>query len=803
MPKNKDMYGVACKPIHKNQKQRDSQSYPSTKFPIRSGLANFLFFQIFICLAILTMPTNVRAALTGLTVDAGGDSIFRGGLDRLLITFTVDEDDDGDSYIVQVGTLTTGNDPQFISQGVIEQGTVSEDQTIISISWDGSINGTQLPDDTYTIKVVLEGDENGALTAQATLDASPPRLSSVVANTATGPVLTDGSFVKGSDEGSIDSIKVILVNDGGSPLEFGGIGLSGPKTNIVLVDSKGTTVVGSLTYKEADPENLSTNTELTYTLGNPLDTPSENGSYTIGITLTDKALNTLQIVRKFTFDNVAPNVTGVATSRGPLTQGAGVSQRLNFVEATLKDNLIGGVDLFSSTVRLIGPNEEDVLGRQTNVSASKIRWNLLSPFLGKDDTQDGLYTIKIEAVDKAGNKAAPVQLSFTYDNLAPKLDALRPGQNKDPFTPVGDTVYYNLPITEFVAVLDDRNAGIGVGLDSGQHVSRIVFGTPSEGGVKALAGKSFLDTDAEDKTILTYLLDKPIVSRDGSQDGRYILNVHATDTLGNTKTYNYRIIYDTQLPTLISTTPAANETVSELSQVEIKLNERTSGIDFIQSNFQLTREANGDPVSVPVNITSNGTDTITLTLTEPIALDGSDDGTYRIEVTPTDRAGNSGTSAVREFYLVSQKHEPEVRLTIPDTTTVNSLATVAVEITGYVGAGIDFDASTLTLRNAQGVLMPQEDLEPDEVNNLLTWTAKTPVARDGSADGTYTITATFVDFTGQSFAQEFPIVLDTQFPAIERVRVAAESQTPLAEDRTTDISGSVDQLTVAFDGGSP
>ena len=76
--------------------------------------------------------------------------------------------------------------------------------------------------------------------------------------------------------------------------------------------------------------------------------------------------------------------------------------------------------------------------------------------------------------------------------------------------------------------------------------------------------------------------------------------------------------------------PAANETVSELSQVEVKLNEKTSGIDFIESTFQLTH----DGVEVPVNITSNGTDTITLTLTELIALDGSDDGTYRIEDNP-------------------------------------------------------------------------------------------------------------------------------------------------------------------------
>ena len=70
--KNKDMYGVACKPIHKSRDRRDSGSYPPTQFPIRSGLANFLFFQIFVSLVILTMPTPLWADLISLTVNSTG-----------------------------------------------------------------------------------------------------------------------------------------------------------------------------------------------------------------------------------------------------------------------------------------------------------------------------------------------------------------------------------------------------------------------------------------------------------------------------------------------------------------------------------------------------------------------------------------------------------------------------------------------------------------------------------------------------------------------------------------------------------
>ena len=298
--------------------------------------------------------------------------------------------------------------------------------------------------------------------------------------------------------------------------------------------------------------------------------------------------------------------------------------------------------------------------------------------------------------------------------------------------------------------------------------------------------------DGRKLTQLTYILNQPIVSRDGTQDGHYLLNLQAADTAGNTKTYDYQIVYDTQRPTLVSTTPASNETVSALSQVEIKLDEKTSGIDFVQSDsFQLWKGGATDVLqdepsearAVPVNIASNGMDTVTLTLLKPVALDGSDDGTYTIKVTPTDRAGNTGDPAVREFYLVSQKHEPEIRLTLPETTIVNSVPTlVVVELMDYVGAGIDFDASTLSVRNSRGALVPAAKLEHDEASRQLRWSTLFTAPRDGSADDEYTITATFVDFTERRFTQEFSIVLDTQIPAlVSTVPAANETVSELSQ----------------------
>ena len=332
---------------------------------------------------------------------------------------------------------------------------------------------------------------------------------------------------------------------------------------------------------------------------------------------------------------------------------------------------------------------------------------------------------------------------------------------------------------------------VGAGIDFDASTVSV---TNSQG---VLISQEELEHD-EATNLLTWTAAVP-VARDGSADGEYIVTATFVDFTGRRITQEFLIVLDTQIPALVSTVPAANETVSELSQVQVTLNENTSGIDFLQSTFQLTR---GD-AEVPVNITSNGTDTVTLMLAKPIALDGSEDGTYVISVSPIDRAGNTGVAVVREFYLVSQKHEPEIRLAAPETTRVNNLMTVGVELIDYVGAGIDFDASTVVVTNSQGVPIPQEELEhtvggvsnPDS----LTWRAAAPVARDGSADGEYIVTATFVDFTGRRITQEFPIVLDTQAPTVESIQVTAGSQTPTVEGRTVYIAEPIIEVTVVFD----
>ena len=641
-----------------------------------------------------------------------------------------------------------------------------------TFNWGGAASRSNVfPDGQYVLELrVVDKGGNTArkTTIPVTIDTEPPVISQVFANADL--TLVNGVFINTP----IQSINVTVDAAGGAPLDF-----TADQTEFILKNQAGTTIDGGRSY---------TGSVLTLALGNHLDAASENGKYTASIAIVDRAGNAAERTLNFTFDNVAPNLTEINTPNGPVTPGGGVSKWMNYVEVTLEDNLQDGLSLSDSTIRLTGP-DGPVLGRQTQPAANKIRWILLSPLRPKDALMDGEYTIEVVAIDKARNDTGTLEIPFIYDNLPP-LVTLGSAENSA-FTLNQDTIYHAQPLLQIVATFDD--AGVGVDLDED---IRVIFGTTGTGGqINTLPGREFL---AKERNQLTYILETPLTSRDGSQDGRYALNVQATDTLGNTETYEYKFVYDTQLPALASTVPAANATVSELSQVEVALDEATSGIDFIQSNFRLTRNVDGNAVDVPVNITSNGTDAATLTLAKPIALDGSDDGTYTIEISPTDLAGNVGVTVRREFYLVSQS-QPEIRLAMPETTTVNNLTTVVAELSGYIGAGIDLNASTLTVRNAQSGLITSTELERDEVNNLLTWNIEAPLPRDGSADGEYTITATFVDFIGQRLTQQFQLFLDTQFPVIESVQVATESQLELSTDSTTTLAAGFSQIVVTFE----
>ena len=284
-------------------------------------------------------------------------------------------------------------------------------------------------------------------------------------------LLTNGSFINVP----LRAITVATEADEGSPIDFGA-----KRTEVVLKNARGVARNGSANYT----------TQLNFNLADPLDIRSENGRYTLTITLLDKAGNSLQSTIEFTFDNVAPTLTGVAGNSGAISPGAGVSQALNFVEAILADNFENGVNLSDSTIRLTGPAGE-ILGRQIFPAKDKIRWVFLSPLSPKNGLHDGGYTIEVVGTDRAGNQSSAIRVPFVYDNLAPEIVSLSPTQGGGSFNRIGDTIYHNQPLTQIVASFNDGSSGIGVDFEENTQIqfSAIGDGNTSE----VLPGRTFID----------------------------------------------------------------------------------------------------------------------------------------------------------------------------------------------------------------------------------------------------------------------------------------------------------------------
>ena len=125
------------------------------------------------------------------------------------------------------------------SLGVIDQGVVSANETVESL-WDGTVNNTQLPDGTYTIRVTV--DDGTFLEAEVTLDSSAPRVSGVLANGDANTPITDGSFISAV---RLESIVVTGADDGGAD-NAGGLDLANRRNTIFLRNAQQAVVRGTL-----------------------------------------------------------------------------------------------------------------------------------------------------------------------------------------------------------------------------------------------------------------------------------------------------------------------------------------------------------------------------------------------------------------------------------------------------------------------------------------------------------------------------------------------------------------------------
>jgi len=678
-------------------------------------------------------PPQLSATVSQRDLSPNGDAIreatqIRYGLSEDLTELELEFIDPSDQPALVLTRLTQGNH---------------------SFTWAGSDGlGTPLRDDAYALR--LRGSDKGGNVGAygigtIQIDTEPPTISEI---TPSRNVFQNAS---------VEQIEAIFDIGDGSLIDF-----RSNFTTIILRNANGAQVNGVLSHNE----NAS---RLTLTLDQPLDSSEENGVYTIDVSGGDKAGNIVRDNLKFTFDNVAPTITSIATDAGEFTSNASTTTKFTFIDVTLVDNIDTNVNFSGSTISLNTLEGVSVGGNQRQFGENGIRW---TPgfALATDGSDDGDYMITIESRDRAGNPATAT-VTFSYDTQAPELVSLTSETGAQLTPSVGAQAFLNSSLSVVTAALDDENGG---GVDFSKTTIEMVRLTRAGGVPVPVRGR--LTSDEDDNT-LELGLTQPLERRNGSQDGTYRIQVRLTDKAGNTQTEVFDIVYDTQVPTIVSTTPAENEIISSLSQVSILLEDSESGIDFSNTAVRLLRSGN----EVRVDDRHNGTDTVSLTLPEPLAIDGSEEDEYVIEITPVDRANNAGATVQRRFFVASRM--PEIRLNTPTETRINNLTTIDVQLFDYIGPELDFSESKSTVTvSRNGIIVEAKPLITDEENARLVWTIDGALSRDGSADGEYTINVQYTDLIGKTFGENFILTFDSQPPAItdpSRLRTA----NPLATER--------------------
>ncbi|MDX6367612.1 MAG: hypothetical protein QOK30_2688, partial [Nocardioidaceae bacterium] len=181
----------------------------------------------------------------------------------------------------------------------------------------------------------------------------------------------------------------------------------------------------------------------------------------------------------------------------------------------------------------------------------------------------------------------------------------------------------------------------------------------------------------------------------------------------------------------------------------------------------------GDNTSVSVKVYSGSTATGTAvqTATPSLASDGSwsaplttlADGTYTVQASQADAAGNTGTSSAVTFTVdttVPDTTAPVVALTAPSNGATVKSATPAVSGTGGQAAG---DISSVTIKVYSGSAATGTAVQSGSATVVADGSWSTPLT--SLADGTYTVQASQSDAAGNSgTSSAVTFTVDTTVP---------------------------------------
>ncbi|WP_417898831.1 Ig-like domain-containing protein [Bacillus haimaensis] len=324
-------------------------------------------------------------------------------------------------------------------------------------------------------------------------------------------------------------------------------------------------------------------------------------------------------------------------------------------------------------------------------------------------TEDGFYTIKVSAIDKAGNRAEDIFLQFTVDNIKPVLG----------ISGVSDKEYYssNQKVTLSVKEFHYHNNKVKMEVTKN--------GTPYYMG-------EWVNDDVTSKLM-----------HDFNEDGDYVIKLDAKDAAGNEAATEVKAFTIDKIAPVLSVTGVEDgEDYNRDMPVEVKL--RDTNLDLTTTNLVITKNDKAyDAGSFNV---SGGVATLKHNFKE--------EGKYTISFSATDKAKNKTVHEDISFIL--DKTRPVVKLDGAEDNSFNpgnKTVTLTVDELNYSTN----DVKLTVTKDGRGY-------------NMGAWrnTGKqSKLSHNFTQDGLYTITVSAIDKAGNGpVTQKLTFTVDKVNPVI-------------------------------------
>ena len=478
---------------------------------------------------------------------------------------------------------------------------------------------------------------------------------------------------------------------------------------------------------------------------------------------------------QFTLDTQEPEVASVTPI--DLTQPLSyIGRQLIQIAAQVEDVGPAGLEIEDQRLQLLDAGGNLVPATQSDDRASQIFLTLSQP-LTADGSDDGIYTVTLDLMDKAGNLNL-LSHQLVYDTQAPTLVSTNPT----------DGSLRSDDITLITARLNDLG---GSGIDFAESTLTLLdlTGTPVSG------------VQSNDGNRKLTLQISGLVA-----DGNYTIRVEAIDRAGNGSNtpFETQFTFSSGMPVVVSTVPQTTPTEEAftnepLRQVSVELQSDDGGVRTVLQLHCLPPMAQLSPGQQ-----ERQGKLLIYRLLRELATDGSDDGTYTIVVIPINSAGRQGEP--QQFTFAYDTIAPEVipssiQLIVAEPGVNNSLVSVGALITDdEPSSGVDWDnldLSWITLDDVTRSRRIDGTLAYPMKNKCFLLNLIMPLASDGSQDGVYLLTIAAKDRAGNvSEAVSYPFFYDTRPPMIDTSSLFIDGQ-PLLTDSNESVLPFSDQQEAA------